>query len=61
MDGIFVDEYWDTAYVEVETLEKMKAWEVIECEVNMNVLLSTWAFKYKHYPGGLIKKSKARF
>ena len=27
----------------------------------MNVLKSTWAFKLKRYPDGLIKKFKARF
>ena len=27
----------------------------------MNVINSTWAFKCKRYPGGLIKKFKARF
>ena len=61
MNGPFADEYWDAACVEVETLEKMKAWEVVEREVNMNVLSSTWAFKCKRYPDGLIKKFKARF
>ena len=56
MNGPFADEYWDAACVEVETLEKMKAWEVVEREVNMNVLSSTWAFKCKRYPDGLSKK-----
>ena len=39
----------------------MKAWNVVEREVNMNVLSSTWAFKCKRYPGELIKKFKAQF
>ena len=39
----------------------MKAWNVVEREVKMNVLSSTWAFKYKYYPDILIKKFKERF
>ena len=61
MNGPFVDEYWDAACAEVEMLEKMKAWEVVERELNMNVLSSIWAFKCKCYPDGLIKKFKVYF
>ena len=39
----------------------MKAWKVVEREVNMNVLLSTSAFKCKRCPDGLNKKVKAWF
>ena len=39
----------------------MHAWEVVEQKSEMNVLKSTWAFKLKRYPDGLIKKFKARF
>ena len=34
----FADEYLAAACDEVETLEKMNAWEVVEREVGMNVL-----------------------
>ena len=61
MNGPFADEYWEAACTEVETLEKMDAWDVVERKVGMNVLSSTWAFKCKRYPDGLIKKFKARF
>ena len=47
--------------VEIKTLESMGAWEVVEREEDMNVIRSTWAFKCKRYPDGLIKKFKARF
>ena len=47
MNGPFADEYWEAACTEVETLENMKAWEVVEREVTMNVLSSTWAFRCK--------------
>ena len=39
----------------------MKAWEVVDQEDDMNVIRSTWAFKLKRNPDGLIKKFKARF
>ena len=61
MNGPFAQEYWEAACVEVETLERMDAWSVEERTLDMNVLPSTWAFKCKRYPDGLIKKFKARF
>ena len=42
--------YWDVGCLEIETFEDMKAWEVFEHEVNMNVLLSTRSFKCECYP-----------
>ena len=61
MNGKFSQEYWKDMCVEVETLEKMDAWTVVERTPEMNVLPSTWAFCCKRYPDGLIKKFKARF
>ena len=49
----------EAAVTEIETLEFMKAWEVVEQQDDMNVFRSTLAFKLKHYPYGLIKKFKA--
>ncbi len=61
MKGPFAKEYWEAAKLEIKTLESMNAWEVVECTIDMNVIESTWAFKYKRYPNGLIKEFKARF
>ena len=61
MHGPFVDKYWKTAITKVETLEAMNAWEVIDCTKYMNVPQSTWAFKLKRFPDGLIKTFKAWF
>ena len=61
MNGPFADGYLEAAGTEVETLERMKAWEVVEREVSMNVLSSTWALKCKRFTDGLINKFKARF
>ena len=61
MRGPFAEEFWKAAVVELETLEGMGAWDVIDQTDEMNVIDSTWAFKLKRYPDGLIKKFKARF
>ena len=61
MNGPFAEEYWQAACLEVMTLEDMDAWEVVDQTPEMNVLPSTWAFKCKRFPDGLIKKFKARF
>lgn len=61
MNGPFADEYWKAAVVEIETLEGMGAWEVTDRTEDMNVIDSTWAFKLKRFPDGLIKKFKGRF
>ena len=47
--------------IELEYLEGMVAWDVVDCEDDMNVIISTWAFKLKRYYDGLIKTFKARF
>ena len=61
MKGPFAKEFWKAAVVELETLEGMGAWEIVDQTDDMNVIDSTWAFKLKRYPDGLIKKVKARF
>ena len=61
MNGPFADEFWKAAVTELETLEGMDAWEIVDQTDEMNVIDSTWAFKLKRYPDGLIKKFKARF
>ena len=59
MDGQFADEYLEAAVTEIGTIESMSAWKVVDCEDDMNVIWSTWAFKLKRYPYVLIKKFKA--
>lgn len=61
MSGPFKEEYWKAAVKEIETLEEMCAWEVVDREEGMNVIDSIWAFKLKRYPDGTAKKFKARF
>jgi hypothetical protein len=51
--------------LEIATLENIDAWTIVEQNDSNgkphHVIPSTWAFKCKQYPDGLIKKFKARF
>ena len=53
--------YWEAMKVEISTLMKLEALELVSLKSDMNVLDSTWAFKCKRYPDGSIRKFKARF
>ena len=59
--GPFADQFWEACCTELETLEDMDAWDVVDRPENVNVIASIWAFKIKRFPDGLIKKFKARF
>ena len=61
MRGPFKEEYWKAALKEIETLEQMDVWEVVDQTDGMNVIDSIWAFKLKRFPDGMVKKFKARF
>jgi len=61
MSGPFKEEYWKAAVKEIETLESMDVWEVVDRTDDMNVIDSIWAFKLKRFPDGMVKKFKARF
>jgi Reverse transcriptase (RNA-dependent DNA polymerase) len=62
MNGPDAEDYMKAAKKEIETLVNDKdAWDVVTREDWMNVLPSTWAFKCKRQPDGLVKKYKARF
>ena len=61
MNAPFRDEYWNAACREIETLEEMDAWGVVDCHYDMNILEGIWAFKLKRFPDGMIKKFKARY
>ena len=57
----FANKYWKASVKEIETLEKMGVWDVVDQPEGAYVVDSTWAFKIEHYPDRLIKKFKARF
>ena len=61
MHGPFADEYWKAAVTEAETMEAINTWEIVDNTEDMNALQSTWLFKLKYFPDGLIKNVKACF
>ena len=61
MNGPLADGWWEACRIEIATLEGMDAWTVVDKTPDKKVLPSTWAFKIKRYPDGLVKKLKARF
>jgi len=61
MNSKFANDWWKAAVREIQTLEEMDAWEVVDRPPDANVVGGTWAFKLKRYPDGKVKKFKARF
>ena len=61
MNGPYAEGYMEAAVKEIETLKRMKVWDVVTREDWMNVLPSTWAFRRKTFPDGTTKKLKGRF
>ena len=61
MNGPNEEGFWTACKLEVDTLSKMDVWDVVDREPWMRVVKSTWAFKIKHFPSGLVRKLKARF
>ena len=61
MNGPEAAEFWKAAEVEIATLEKMKAWDVVDRPTDKPILPSLWAFKKKRLPSGEVRKYKARF
>ena len=61
MNSEFANDWWKAAVKEIQTLEEMDAWEVVDRPPDANIVGGTWAFKLKRYPDGQVKKFKARF
>jgi hypothetical protein len=59
MNGPFAEGFWDACYKEINTLENMGVWDVVDREDWMSVIPTTWAFRIKRLPSGDIKKLKA--
>ena len=64
MSGDEAEQYWDACLEEVLNMEKRKVWEVVDRSAaeaaGEKVVPSTWAFKRKRTPSGIIKKYKSR-
>ena len=58
MNGHFDDDQCKADCKDIENFEVMEAWEVVDITDEMNFIESTWDFKLKRFPDGLIKKSR---
>ena len=54
-------DYWRADCKEVENLQNMGAWEIVDHTIDMHVLYLSRSFKIKRFPSVLINKFKARF
>lgn len=61
MSGPNAEGFINASVLEISTLQHMDAWTQVLRLPSMNVLPSTWAFKIKRFPDGLVRKLKARF
>ena len=61
MNDPFREEYWTAACIEIDTLEAMDAWKVVDQTDDIHIIDSIWTFKLKQFHDMLIKKSKATF
>jgi hypothetical protein len=61
MNGPHRDGFLKAQSVEISTLQHMDAWDMVPRPKDTNILDSTWAFKIKRFPDGMIRKLKARF
>ena len=52
--------YWKAIKTDIETLESMSAWRIIDRDDNMNAIQLTRDFEFKRYPDVLINKFKAQ-
>jgi hypothetical protein len=55
------DGFQDAMRVEIQALERIGTWNIVNRDPTQNVLPGTWAFKRKRYPDGRVRKLKARF
>jgi hypothetical protein len=61
MNGPNAEGFWEAGAKEISTLQALNTWTQVKRQSWMNVISSTWAFKIKRFPDGLIRKLKARF
>jgi hypothetical protein len=58
--GPFAKEFWDACYTEIDTLEIMGVWDVVDCEDSLDECHSNdMGLLYQRLPSGEIKKLKA--
>lgn len=54
-------EVWDDAmYVEVDALEELDTWDIVDLPPGKEAIDSQWVYKIKYNPDGTIRRYKAR-
>jgi hypothetical protein len=61
MNGPNAEGFWEDGAKEISTLQSLNTWTQVKWQSWMNVILSTWDFKIKRFPDGMIRKLKAVF
>jgi Reverse transcriptase (RNA-dependent DNA polymerase) len=61
MNGPDAEGYWVAMEEEYNTLTYKDSWEIVDRTPDMKVLGTTWAYRCKRFPDGLVRKLKARF
>ena len=61
MKGENSEGFWKAMGIEMNTLADMNAYCVVPQTKEIHVISSTWAFKIKRFPSGLVQKLKAHF
>ena len=61
MNGPQAAGFWEACKIEIDALISKDCWEVVPRPTHRPVVSSTWAFKIKRFPDGLLRKLKARF
>jgi hypothetical protein len=55
-----VDKWMKAMEVELNTLNKMCIWDIVQPSANTNIVGSKWVYHYKYNPSSLIIKRRAR-
>ena len=58
MNGLFCEGYIESQHLEIETLQKMDVWDIVDRQPWMNVLPSIMVFRKKVFPNGKMRKLK---
>ena len=58
--GVHAEGFWEAMKLEIDTLSTLGAWSLVPRTREMSILPSTWAFRIKRFPSGLVKNLKFR-
>ena len=61
MAGEDAVKYIEAMKEEITNLQRMKTWDLVDCESTMKVLKGTWTFRLKCTPDGVAYQYRSRF